>query len=706
MYSKLAVVAVLLVAVAGAFADDFTNNCNVEKRYCQNGGVCHENIPQITGDTGSLAAWADPFCICPAGFGGQDCSRTIRECKDNPCQNGGTCAPASCINNVDSQYYDCFTCTCPYGWQGSPALSGSSNPNGLCDYKQVVQDCSVNSCSNGGTCSNVDQSVGGLTTHGYGCQCTLDYFGGNTFQGTNRAFNCTVPKCSISAGACQNGGTCLNPTSNPICSCPGGYYGDHCEFAPPCSSNPCQAGETCTNTGSTYVCTPLPFCQTHTCQNGGTCHDSGAPSPGNGGGYCSCVSPSDGMNSCNSTTFCNSNPCQNGGSCSNSLSYIGNAGTCSCPKGWVGQFCEQQLNGCGRDTVGCSPNGGACPCVDQTTCVASAWNMKCGCSGSTGGIQHFDCRCNSTTLSKCPGTGSGGSGQWTDMVCQNGGTCYEVAEAAQCSCRPGFWGDQCQNYDNPCLNSPCENGGQCYVVQETQGLPSDDRFWAWRCKCKWPYYGKNCEKVAPVSTMDGLKPVVCGANNSPCQNGGTCSANTYRTSPLNNQPTGGYFYTNPQTSFIQEAEPWQCSCPHATEQQYGYMGQMCEQLVERCTADTCKNGGHCFNSNVGPSCSCPCGYAGDRCEIMATNVNADSVAQLSNNGAGGVGYRLEFCSQAPCQNGGTCFHTNDGQNFECHCKSGWAGTYCQYSVRSAAAGVVPSLVAVAAALAVAFALKH
>lgn len=713
MYSKLAVVAVVLVAVAGAFADDFTNNCNAEKRFCQNGGVCHEPILVNTvnaPDAGSRAAWADPFCICPAGFGGMDCSRTIRECKDNPCQNGGTCSPASCVNtNADGQSYDCFTCSCPYGWTGSPALSSSSNPGGVCDWKQIVQDCSVNSCANGGTCSTVALTTSGNSGFGYQCACSLDYFGGNSNQATNRAFNCTVPTCAISAGACQNGGTCQNPTSSPLCACANGYWGDHCEMPPPCNDpNACPAGNTCTNMYTSTnppvavaQCTPPSFCQTNTCLNGGTCHDSGAPFPFSGG-YCACVTPHDGLLSCNSTQFCDSNPCQNGASCSNSNSLIGNQGTCSCLPGWAGAFCEKQLNGCGRDTVGCSGNANAaCACTTQATCQASNWNMKCGCSTPTGGIQHFDCRCNSTTLSKCPGnspSNAAGSGRWADMVCQNGGTCYESADTTQCACRTGFWGDQCQNYDNPCLNNPCENGGQCYVPSAETSNPTapDDRYWPWRCKCKWPYYGKNCEKVAPTPTADGLLPVVCGANDSPCQHGGTCSARNY------NPTSGGYFYTDFYTGMSVEAEPWQCLCTA------GWAGAMCEIAVEQCTATTCSNGGVCIQSGYSSklSCSCPCGYAGERCEIMATNVNADSIAQYSNNGAGGVGYRLEFCSQEPCQNGGTCVHTLNGQGFNCQCKSGWYGTYCQYTVRSAAAGVVPSLVAVVAALAVAFALKH
>lgn len=692
MYSKLAVVAaVLLVAVAGAAAEEY--NCNAEGRVCQNGGVCHENALDTPAGGGN--GWTTPFCVCQAPWGGDDCSRKIRECKDSPCQNGGTCNPSSCQAGTFNQFYDCFTCTCPKGWTGAPSYGGGA---GLCDWKQVVQDCTNNVCANGGTCTNVNNPTPDIA-YGYQCACTADWHGGQTGQAMNRAWNCTVPTCSTTAGACINGGTC---TGSGDCSCPNAFYGDRCEIAGFCASNPCPNGYTCTDSGNGQgSCQAPPFCSSNPCPAGATCTPSG----------CQCLAPTDGLLSCNGTRFCNSNPCQNGGNCTDSPNTTpqGGAGFCTCPKGFIGDFCEEQIKGCGFNIgdqllgrpIGCAPNaatpGGSpinkCRCYDKASCASSFYNTRCSCPATTGGPVYYDCRCNSTTISKCPGVSSGVTGRNADLVCQNGGTCQESFEATGCSCRTGFWGDKCQNYDNPCLNNPCENGGHCYVTAETQGAPLDDRFWAYQCNCKWPYYGKNCERVAPVPGADGLAPVVCSATT--CLNGGTCSANSYSTAP------GGYFYSNPWTDTNQEGEPWTCTC--AT----GYGGPQCEIVLERCGPNTCQNGGHCRNSqSVGVQCSCPCGFAGERCEIPATNAAANSLAQFAGDGSGGVGYMLEYCSREPCQNGGTCYHTQNGQSFLCSCKSGWSGTYCQYRVRSAATGVVPSLIAVAAAVAVAFALKH
>merc|ERR1712098_907798 len=41
---------------------------------------------------------------------------------------------------------------------------------------------------------------------------------------------------------CQNGGTCDKYWR---CNCANGWEGDYCEYRPPCESNPCQNGATC-----------------------------------------------------------------------------------------------------------------------------------------------------------------------------------------------------------------------------------------------------------------------------------------------------------------------------------------------------------------------------------------------------------------------------------------------------------------------------
>ena len=63
--------------------------------------------------------------------------------------------------------------------------------------------------------------------------------------------------------------------------------------------------------------------------------------------------------------FCASNPCENG----NCIPNADGTGTCTCPAGYFGQFCEAQS--CG---------GSKNPCQNNSDCVqASSNSLKCLC---------------------------------------------------------------------------------------------------------------------------------------------------------------------------------------------------------------------------------------------------------------------------------------------------------------------------------------
>ncbi|XP_048256923.1 uncharacterized protein LOC124140301 isoform X3 [Haliotis rufescens] len=90
-----------------------------------------------------------------------------------------------------------------------------------------------------------------------------------------------------------------------------------------------------------------------------------------------------------------------------------------------------------------------------------------------------------------------------------------------------------------------------------------------------------------------------------------------------------------------------CSCPE------GYSGQRCEIGDNPCASSPCYNGGACNILNVTTySCSCPAGTSGPRCE---TDVN-------------------DCTSSTLCQNGGMC--QDQINTFKCLCKDGFTGTIC------------------------------
>ncbi|XP_019628231.1 PREDICTED: fibropellin-1-like [Branchiostoma belcheri] len=91
--------------------------------------------------------------------------------------------------------------------------------------------------------------------------------------------------CSVDF--CSNGGTCIDKVNSSSCDCPTGYHGDLCEvMIPGCHPNPCQNGKCVYNKEQNMtdcVCNPgftgetcemtIDYCTPNPCLNGGICHD-------------------------------------------------------------------------------------------------------------------------------------------------------------------------------------------------------------------------------------------------------------------------------------------------------------------------------------------------------------------------------------------------------------------------------------------------
>ena len=70
----------------------------------------------------------------------------------------------------------------------------------------------------------------------------------------------------------------------------------------------------------------------------------------------------------------------------------------------------------------------------------------------------------------------------------------------------------------------------------------------------------------------------------------------------------------------------------------------------------CQNGAMCTNSPsdaIGYRCNCPRDFAGVNCDI-----------------------KVNSCRAAPCQNGGSCSVTSNG-DYQCRCQAGFAGKNCE-----------------------------
>uniref|UniRef100_UPI00398F28FC protocadherin Fat 4 n=1 Tax=Pristiophorus japonicus TaxID=55135 RepID=UPI00398F28FC len=165
---------------------------------CQNGGSCvkrlavgptlqsEESVPVVIVANMAL----QPFiCRCLPGYSGHVCETDIDECLPSPCHNGGIC------RNLIGR----FSCTCPEGFMGTAC-------------ERDINECQSNPCKSDGTCQNFPGS--------FSCACKAGY--------TGKTCDSTINYCECNP--CFNGGTCQNQADGYYCHCPFGVFGKHCEL--------------------------------------------------------------------------------------------------------------------------------------------------------------------------------------------------------------------------------------------------------------------------------------------------------------------------------------------------------------------------------------------------------------------------------------------------------------------------------------------
>lgn len=318
-------------------------------------------------------------------------------------------------------------------------------------------------------------------------------------------------------------------------------------------------------------------------------------------------------------------PCKNGGRCQNRkqgedypLGF-----QCYCESGTAGQFCEEINDPCGRN-----------PCVAEAE--------------FGGAITESPCRVLKDDEIKIsqPATLSG----------------YE------CTCKPGWGGQDCEMLAGSCAGNPCKGIGQCISD------PAFPNFY--RCNCFSGYEnnvadlnvenaGKFCSKMIDM----------CTGSNKMCRDDNTVKC----------------FTIGPNLR--------ECVC------KAGFTGPLCEAKVNPCYSPgkaKCFNGGECKsdeNSGTKFTCDCPAGFGGDLCQevkdrclekdICGETAKVDKCVNL-----GKAQYRCEckpgyavgedkkcsdvdsLCTIEPnvCQYGGKCLLTADiTQNFACACDEGTLG---------------------------------
>ncbi|XP_041482023.1 neurogenic locus notch homolog protein 1-like isoform X3 [Lytechinus variegatus] len=319
----------------------------------------------------------------------------------------------------------------------------------------------------------------------------------------------------------------------------------------------------------------------------------------------------------NASVVQDANECEDGAGndCSQSARCTNTDGSyeCACLQGYEDTGQSGVLPGRNCTEINeCDTN----PCLHGATCTDKINGYNCTCAaGYTGN------RCE-TEMNECD-----------TNPCLHGATCTDEINGYNCTCAAGYTGNECETDIDECNVNPCLNGATC-----------TDEINAYNCTCAAGYTGNECE-----TEIDE-----CYVN--PCLNGATC---TDEINGYNCTCIAGYTgnqcetdinecNTNPclnGATCMDEINGYNCTCVA------GYTGNECETDVDECLSSPCQNDATCSSLATNVLCECPEGYSGDQCQI-------EPVTCLGANSCG----ELEICNtEGMCECGPNYIENSNGQ---------------------------------------------
>ncbi|CAF1610141.1 unnamed protein product, partial [Adineta ricciae] len=287
---------------------------------------------------------------------------------------------------------------------------------------------------------------------------------------------------------------------------------------------------------------------------------------------------------------CASNPCLNNGTCTD----LENGFLCRCPPEWNGTVCAEPKNPCQS-----SPCGALGKCI-----VTNQPQIPYYCHCPDGQNTMFKCADpNPCSPNPC---GSGECEITANLL--NGYICRCLDGTVQMT--------NCSEPKDPCVTMPCGPQGRCVALD---AAPK-----GYMCMCQ----------VDGVSytTIDTCPTTSSFCTHMTCKNGGICVP----------------FSPDEPSCTVGQLGSTCCQCPP------NYTGLRCEQEIDFCSSNPCKNNGRCLSGKTGYRCHCYDGYMGDRCDVKTI-------------GSG--------CSSNPCTIG-ICYQLKDGGSYVCICPDGTLNLSC------------------------------
>uniref|UniRef100_A0A914ZG05 Fibropellin-1 n=1 Tax=Parascaris univalens TaxID=6257 RepID=A0A914ZG05_PARUN len=460
-------------------------NCGVAMNLCQ-AGYCL-NDAQCFFDGNST------HCQCLNGFTGPRCEQhvTVPEAPSPPpsaCTDISLCPNGACISTGHS-----YICECHDGYKNAQHSRQLCVPMDACDFHPCGNGECLHSTMNTFQCSRDPAKAmrvstcahNGIPTSQGNCLCPPPFYGSvcasendvcslvslNNACGTG---GCHQYKNQFNAYylcECKNGtfgetcnkyapcsdllpttprcdyGVCIASGMNSSCGCIEGFQGINCSGEiDMCTSSPCGAGSCLER-----IISP---CTNDACAEGGLCSNF---SMGHNGEYnCTCPRGWQGARCTEDVDFCHSSLCSQQSTC---VDLLADSYECLCPPDRRGRYCDVPVDFCSIRN----------PCFNGAQCIGIPWGYKCSCSPGYTGANCED------VIDHCQ-----------PNPCQNDAICSSDLLGYHCECPPEYIGMNCSEHINPCkLNGTvnyCMNEAACYV----EGVVA-------RCQCSYRFTGDRCE---------------------------------------------------------------------------------------------------------------------------------------------------------------------------------------------------------------------
>ncbi|XP_067942755.1 fibropellin-1-like [Watersipora subatra] len=363
------------------------------------------------------------------------------------------------------------------------------------------------------------------------------------------------------------------------------------------------------------------FCQYRidNCQ-GVPCHNNGLCVDGVNDYSCLCSPGYTGRNCALQIDPCVNITCKNGGTC---LGLSTKLFICSCPSGYSGIYCEEDLSVCNTRQ----------PCGELATCFDGRGDeYMCICPPGETPVVNSGLMSCKDTVDSC-----------ASHPCLEGATCIDTRLGYECHCPTGTSGARCQYNPDDCQTKPCNNGGTC-----------KDGFNSFECRCPLGFSGTQCE----IDIRNEFCSKQCNIKNT-----ANCSFDGGKITCICIQ---GFMGERCQHRMLQcTSNP----CKHGicTEKSIGYKcgceagwtGYNCDTRIALCPSVDCGPHGSCLETDTGPQCFCQTDYTGIYCET-----------------------RIDPCVGIVCKNGGICVAVYEQyEPWVCNCSSDiYIGKYCEYEL--------------------------